>query len=116
MKEELAEFCMAAQQLGHHLFGLSWGDDGELMERLRAAPQRVDDVISDGVFMGAYAMLTATTSPYDNVDSTVMGGDCNLLHPEGDILALGDAATPHALLLADEISPSSVIRSRNDLP
>jgi homoserine kinase len=61
-------------------------------------------------------VLTATTSHYDNVDPAVMGGDCNLLHPEGDILALGDAATLHALLLADEISPFSVIRSRNDLP
>lgn len=115
VKEELADACVdlgAWQAFLRH----GQGDEGELVEHLHAVPQQVDELISDGVFLDAHAMLTVAASLYDNGDLAVVGGGCNLLGSEGKILALGEATAPHALLLADDIASSIVISCRNDLP
>ncbi|RLN18403.1 hypothetical protein C2845_PM02G15440 [Panicum miliaceum] len=110
-KEELAELHVVARGLGDHIFRPSWGDSDELMERLHAAPQRVDKLISDR-FLGTHRALVATVSHYDNVRLEVVGSGYNPARCKGELLELGTAAELHAFLLAEEILPVVAINHR----
>lgn len=70
------------------------------------APRRIDDLITDGAYLAAYATITAPTSHYNVVDLVVVGGGCNSARSDGDILEHGDSAAPHALVLTDKIAQS----------